>query len=127
MNATRFEIPIEVRSANDIEGAHRMKLAAIAKRERSYTFRAAMGAGLRLWLKSNGPPFVVTFTRVIQPRGRKYDEGENDRLGFKHVRDEVARILGVNDSPNSPITWLYGEPVRGKYGAAIVEIEGTER
>lgn len=42
--------------------------------------------------------------------------------GFKAVRDAIAEILGVDDSPSSPVTFVYGQR-RGRPKTYSVDVE----
>lgn len=66
------------------------------------------------------PPVEVTLTRI----GPRTLDGDNLQGGFKAVRDEVARILGIDDG-DPRITWRYGqEKGKPKEYAARIEIQG---
>jgi hypothetical protein len=66
--------------------------------------RAAAQRSRVLWaLGSRGlsayaslPGLRVTFTRIIGPRGQRFDD-DNLEGSFKHVRDEVAALVGRDD------------------------------
>lgn len=123
MSTLRFAIPITVRSANVKLRQHWAKQYSIAEQEHSDTFKAAMAGGVRLWLRSHVSPFEVTMTRVIPPGGKTMDD-DNLSISMKAIRDEVARILGVNDSMASPVEWRYQQS-RGSGAGVTVEIHGA--
>lgn len=125
MSVLRFTIPVEVRSANVMIRQHWATAQRLAKSERRATFYSAVASGFRKW--EGAAPFVVTFNRIYGPRGKAFDEGDNLALGFKHVRDEIARLLGVDDSPTSPATWIYQQERGEKCAAVCVSIHGEER
>jgi hypothetical protein len=62
---------------------------------------------------------VVTLTRI----GPRKLDSDNLASGFKAVRDEIARIIGIDDG-DSRITWRYDQR-KGKPReyAAIIRIE----
>jgi len=62
-------------------------------------------------------PAVVTLTRIAH---RKLDDGDNLPMSLKHVRDEIAAQLGVDDA-NPLITYQYKQEkcLRGKYGVRV--------
>ncbi len=74
-----------------------------------------------MWLARVGqrfpavPPYLVTFTR-IGPRRCDYS---NVVASFKHVQDEVAARLGVDDGDEDKIRFVYAQ----KIGAYAVRIE----
>ena len=96
--------------------------ASATKRERRDTFYGAMEGGLRRWLVANGPPFHVTMTRIVPPHGKLFDEGGGGNLsiGFKAIRDEIAKLLGVDDSPDAPVTWECDQERGSEAGVKVV-------
>ena len=65
------------------------------------------------------PRLRVTFTRVMGPRGRPFDD-DNLVGAFKHVRDAVAGWLGVDDR-DPWCVWVVN-PVQergGEYGVRV--------
>lgn len=107
MTGIRFEIPVTIRSANVIMRAHPMENARHAKSDRRTTNGAALAANIRRFVKASSPPYRVTFTRCYGGRAKEFDEGDNLALGFKAVRDEIAKLLGTGDAPDSGVTWKY--------------------
>lgn len=67
------------------------------------------------------PPLVVLITRIGP---RKLDD-DNLASACKYVRDEIARIIGLDDG--SPLyTWQYAQRT-GKYGVDIeIMVRGDE-
>jgi hypothetical protein len=63
------------------------------------------------------PPLLITMTRIA-PRAIK--DGDNAVSAFKHARDQIARVLGVDDG-DSRIEWVV-EQRKGDAGAYGVEI-----
>jgi hypothetical protein len=70
-------------------------------------------------------PALVTLTRIIGPRGRKLDAGDNRNAAFKAVRDGVADALQVNDGHESRVSWKYEEE-KGPEWAVRMRIEKRE-
>jgi len=68
----------------------------------------------------SGLPVKVTLTRL---GGRGLD---SDAVScFKYVRDTVALFLGCDDSPRSPLKWVYASEPGPEYGVRIeTEIMG---
>ena len=71
----------------------------------------------KLWPRVPKLPCVVTITRV----GPRILDSDNLQGAGKHVRDEVARQIGVDDA-DPRIVWRY-EQERGKGYEVRVEIE----
>lgn len=63
-------------------------------------------------------PCTVTFTRISP---RMLDVGDNLNSSMKHVRDQVAKELGVDDN-DSRITWVYSQE-KGKEFRVRIEIQ----
>ena len=84
-------------------------------------------AAVRLWLQTAlhrppfGPPYIVTMTRV----GKRALDSDNLAGACKHVRDEVARLLGVNDGDTESASWLYDQR-RGDPGI-VIQVEPRTR
>lgn len=66
-----------------------------------------------------GNTFVVTFTRTTPGIG--LDKDENLRMAFKHVKDQVADWLGLNDRDDR-IEWRYAQEKAPK-GRVRIEVE----
>ena len=60
-----------------------------------------------------GPPYVVTLTRV----GPRRIDSDNAVSAFKHVRDEIAARIGINDG-DTRIAWLYRQE-RGPFSVRV--------
>lgn len=65
-------------------------------------------------------PCTVTFTRIAP---RKLDVGDNLPSSMKACRDEIAKLLGVDDSTDQ-ITWIYKQS-KGQPKEYRVRIEIT--
>lgn len=68
-------------------------------------------------------PVVVTLTRIAP---RVLTDDDNLRGGCKHVRDSVARCLGVDDKDAGPIRFEYRQEKRPKTYALRIEITQQE-
>ena len=66
-------------------------------------------------------PITVTLTR-ISPR---LLDDDNLRGAFKSIRDGIADLFKVADSPSGPITWRYTQ-LKGKPARVTIEIEGAD-
>ena len=53
-------------------------------------------------------PVRVTFTRLAF----RYLDSDNLAIAFKTIRDGLADVYGVGDSPRDPIDWAYSQEVR---------------
>lgn len=67
------------------------------------------------------PRIVVRFTRF----GGKRMDTDNLTGGFKHVRDQVAKWLGRDDSPDSGISWAEPSQVPSRKPGVRITLEAT--
>lgn len=105
-------MPLRLPSLANLHSLTWQRLSGIKRKHREVTKRAMSG------FIPPKPPFVVTLTRV---GARKLDD-DNLASAFKYIRDEVARIIGIDDG--SPLyTWQYLQRI-GEYE---VEIEVVTR
>ena len=107
MSGASYTIPIKtVTGLNARE--HWRKRAARVKAE-----RAAVAAIVR-------PFWVPCIVRLVRLSPSLCDD-DNLQGAMKAVRDEVAKICGVDDGPNGPITWHYTQEKckRGTFGVKI--------
>ena len=66
-------------------------------------------------------PLLVRITRVIPPRGRRYDD-DNMQGGCKQLRDSIAACLGLQgDSEEDGIAFEYAQ-TKGQEAETIIEI-----
>ena len=63
-------------------------------------------------------PLKITFTRI----GARKLDSDNLAGSGKAVRDQLAKLLNVNDGDESKVTWHYAQRI-GKRGEYAVEIE----
>lgn len=61
-------------------------------------------------------PVIVKLTRVAP---RLMDEGDGLPASMKFVRDAVAKLYGVGDSPRDPIKWEYAQRKSKEYAVEI--------
>ena len=104
---TAYLIPIKTVSAlNSRE--HWRKRAARVKSE-----RAASALIVR-------PFFTPCIVRLVRLSPSLCDD-DNLQGAMKAVRDEVAKICGVDDGPTGPITWHYAQEKckRGQFGVKV--------
>jgi len=91
-----------------------------ARKRRVSSERAGVSMGLLIhhgpdWKRRlAGPPYVVTLTRL----GPRELDSDNLQGACKAIRDQVALELGLDDSPRSPIEWVYRQE-RGEYGVRV--------
>lgn len=73
--------------------------------------------------KKLSPPYVVKLIRIAP----KALDTDNLAGAFKHVRDAIARKLGVDDGDTEKVTWIYDQmPVRIHQYSVKVEIRSKE-
>ena len=66
-------------------------------------------------------PFcTVCIVRMVRLSPSLCDD-DNLQGACKAIRDEIAKICGVDDGPSGPITWVYAQEKckRGQYGVRI--------
>lgn len=108
-----FLIPIQpVNPLNKRE--HRMARARRVKAERATTASMLLVHRDQIPRVAETPGLEVHLTR-IGPRLL-----DSDAVGgsLKGVRDEIAKFLGVDDGPKSPVRWEYAQE-RGAYGVRV--------
>ena len=114
--ALKFFVPIRLGRGENNREVRGQRIGRI-QRERQALFVATHGVA-RAVLGAIGaftpklPPCIVTFTRVAPGRG--LDPEENLPGSCKAVKDELAKLLGVDDRHPS-ITWWYQQE-RGDWG-----------
>lgn len=120
-----FTAPVKIESVNVTRDRHWSIRKRRASEQHEAVRYAALAAGwmvLAISGDSPKPPCVVTITRIA-PRAL---DSDNAIAGSKHVRDEIARLLGTDDNhPN--IEWRYTqERGKPKEYAARIRIESSD-
>lgn len=108
----RFHVPLRLPSLANLHSLTWQRLSGIKRKHKTATRRAMSG------FVPPKPPWVVIITRV----GKRKLDGDNLYYACKFVRDEIARIIGVDDG-SGLYTWDYRQRI-GEYG---VEIEVLTR
>jgi hypothetical protein len=105
-----FLVPIRTgRGLNDRE--HRLARSRRIERERN--------AVLLCWPRIPVPvPCEVLLTRYARRRGRLLDD-DNLQGALKAIRDEVARLLGVDDA-DPRVSWAYAQDGSDQSGVQVV-------
>lgn len=67
------------------------------------------------------PFWTPCICRLIRVSSGTVDE-DNLQGAMKAVRDEIAKVCGVDDKPGGPITWVYSQE-KGKRGQYAVKVE----
>lgn len=110
-----IEFPLRTYSLTN-QRAHWTKKAQIARDQRTTVAWR--------WIEAKRPkvnlPTVITLTRIA---GRVLDT-DNLASSFKHVRDEIALQIGIDDG-DPQITWLYAQE-KGKEYKIRIEIGAKE-
>lgn len=107
-------LPVKIESEANLR-EHHFSRARRSKRQRGVV-RLMLGNHermLRTW-----PAWRVTLHRI----GKRKLDTDNLAGGFKHVRDEIAAICGVNDNDERRYEWVYTQAT-GKEYVAWVKIE----
>jgi hypothetical protein len=60
-------------------------------------------------------PLVAKLTRV----GPRRMDSDNAVISLKHVRDAVAKYLGVDDGDEASVRWEYGQEVAKTYAVRV--------
>lgn len=77
-------------------------------------FREAIGRGWgQQWLAADFIPMVIGITRV----GPRRLDDDNCAGACKHVRDAIAKELGIDDG-SPELRWVY-EQAKGRYGVRV--------
>lgn len=85
-----------------------------AKTARAQQQRAVVAGALAACRVPQSPGYTrfrVTLTRL---GARTLDE-DNLQSAFKRIRDAVAKHLGHDDSPGSPLCWVYKQEASARY------------
>lgn len=63
---------------------------------------------------------VAQIVRMVRLSSSLCDD-DNLQGACKAIRDEIARICGVDDGPTGPITWVYAQEKckRGQFGVRV--------
>ncbi len=93
-----------------------------ARQKRAASQRGVVELALRAALGRVELPVLVTMTRVAP---RALDAGDNLASSQKHVRDAIAKVLGVDDR-DPRVTWRTAQR-KGAPKAYAVEIEIVPR
>lgn len=66
------------------------------------------------------PFFTPCIARLVRLSPALCDD-DNLQGACKAIRDEIAKINGVDDGPNGPITWVYAQEKckRGTFGVRV--------
>lgn len=66
------------------------------------------------------PFFTPCIARLVRLSPAQCDD-DNLQGACKAIRDEIAKINGVDDGPNGPITWVYAQEKckRGTFGVRV--------
>jgi hypothetical protein len=118
IDAVAVYLPIRAES----EANKREHWAVRKKRKdaQQLTVREKMN-GLKPTLRRLGDRYHVTLTRL----GKRKMDKDNLAGSFKHVQDEVARILGVDDGDEARVTWDYQQLVCKVY-EVLIEVRAQE-
>ncbi len=115
----RFTIPTPPSMAN-VRVGH-FERARMVKAQRKTTqlgWLTQIGLVERLAAKKaskKSPLITVTFLR----RASRFTDDDNCRTSIKATRDQVAKILGHDDGPESVIRWQYAQAKGPPHGLEI--------
>lgn len=102
---------------------HHMGRARRVAKERGRVAQRWLKVQALTQFKLPAPPYVARLTRLIGHRGRDLDE-DNLVSGLKSVRDELSRILGIDDKRDPNLSW---EVAQEKGTAFAVRIQLRQR
>lgn len=110
----RFVLPMRTIAVASDRESWRPKARRVAK-ERTIT-RLVCAPIFSPYVYAGLIPSLVTFTRLA-PR-----DLDDDNLPYssKAIRDEIAKMFGVGDSPRDPIRWAYAQRRSKTYAVEIV-------
>lgn len=111
-----FRIPIvTVSEANQREHWARKHKRKVSQQDAV----ALLMNGSQRRLRALARPVVVTLTRLYPaPDGKRLDK-DNLAGSFKHVQDQVAYLLGVDDGDEAVVDWLYRQEPARSYGIVV--------
>jgi len=110
-----FTIPVRTAPGQNAR-EHHMERARRVKRERD--------AVLWCWPRQPVPvPCVVSLFRRSPKRGRQLDKDDNLPGSLKAIKDELARLLGVDDA-DPRVEWRYHQDV-GAWGVYVLICAGA--
>lgn len=95
-------VPVRVISEANTREHWRTKAARVAKQ------RKAVNLHLKDRLAGKGRPSIIAFTRI----SLRFLDGDNLQIAFKHIRDEIAKMLGFDDRDKG-VLWTYSEFKKG--------------
>lgn len=117
-----FVVPVATKSVSNLR-EHWATRAKRVKRERMATFaafpRKLLGA-LSGLVPGDPKSLRVSLTRISP---RELDD-DNLRPALKAVRDEIARLVGVDDR-DPRIQWVYPPQEKGKPARVVVTVEAA--
>lgn len=101
-----FTVPIELWTENRIRAMHPKACGRHIKAQRAVVCNAW---GLTFRGKTPALPVEVLFTRY----GRHMDGHDSLAAAFKHVTDEVTRLLGLRNDDTKEVVWRFDQRPRG--------------
>lgn len=106
MGSIEFTVPIELLTENALRAMHPIHRGRLLKRQRAVVCNAW---GLTFRGRTPALPVEVTMTRY----GRHMDPHDSLPAAFKHVTDEVTRLLGLRNDDTKEVAWNYQQQPRG--------------
>lgn len=106
------EIPIRIESTLNLREHWTARHRRAVTHDEAVTY-SLIGSRRLADVIAVGPPYIITITRIAP---RRLDD-DNAIGGAKHVRDSLARLLGIDDG-DTRITWKYGQE-RGRYATRV--------
>lgn len=107
-----FEVPIAVATENKVRAMHPIHRGKMLKGQRVTVAQCWL---LHFRGKIPELPVIVTFTRF----GRHMDGHDSLAAAFKHVTDEITKLLGLRNDDTPEVTWRYEQQPRGSEQARI--------
>lgn len=107
-----FIVPIALATENKVRAMHPIHRGKFLKGQKVTVAQCWL---LHFRGKIPELPVVVTFTRF----GRHMDGHDSLGAAFKHVTDEVTRLLGLRNDDTPEVTWRYEQEPRGSEQARI--------
>lgn len=116
----RVEAPVRTVSEMNVREhwAVRNKRRAKQRRMVYYAWKVAVAGKRRLL----GAPCTVRLTRL----GAKLLDSDNLQMSFKHIRDQVAELLGMDDA-DERLTFEYAQEAKRDFGVVIEVFQEPHR
>jgi hypothetical protein len=113
----RLEVPIRIESEANVRQHWAARHKRLKAQQNAVHWSMIANIGRCGYREKPAPPCTILLTRI----GPRKLDTDNLVVGFKAVRDEIARWLGVDDGDDR-VTWQYAQE-RGRPKEYAIRIE----